>query len=84
MIDYSRSKDNQFLWLAEASESWTDKVSEYAVFTPYVKVLVAGFDCYYGSFFNLKNYKTGRELINQIINDIKDCLKEQKLYEKVK
>ena len=67
LIDYSRTKDHQFLWLAEASESWTDKVSEYAVFTPYDKLLEAGFDGYYGSFFNLKNYKTGRELINQII-----------------
>ena len=67
LIDYSRGKDHQFLWLAEASESWTTPVSEYAIFTPYDKLLEAGFDGYYGSFFNLKNYKTGRELINQII-----------------
>ena len=53
LIDYSRNKDPQFLWLAEASESWTDKVSEYAIFTPYDKLLEAGFDGYYGSFFNL-------------------------------
>ena len=68
LIEYSREKDHQFLWLAEASESWTEPVSEYAVFTPYDKLLEAGFDGYYGSFFNLKNYKSGRELINQIIN----------------
>lgn len=67
LIDYSRTKDHQFMWLAEASESWTEPVSEYAVFTPYDKLLEAGFDGYYGSYFNLKNYKTGRELTNQII-----------------
>ena len=67
LIAYSRTKDHQFMWLAEASESWTSPVSEYAVFTPYDKLLEAGFDGYYGSFFNLKNYKTGREFINQII-----------------
>jgi len=66
LIDYSRAADPQFLWLAEASESWTEGVSSYAVFTPYDKLLEAGFDGYYGSYFNLKNYKTGKELINQI------------------
>ena len=66
LIDYSRSKDPQFLWLAEASESWTTPISGYAVFTSYDKLLEAGFDGYYGSYFNLKNYKNGRELINQI------------------
>ncbi len=67
LIDYSRTKDPQFLWLAEASESWTEAVSPYAVFTPYNKLLEAGFDGYYGSYFNLKDYKTGKELINQIL-----------------
>lgn len=67
LIDYSRTKDHQFLWLAEASESWTEAVSPYAVFTPYNKLLEAGFDGYYGSYFNIKNYKTGKELTNQIV-----------------
>lgn len=67
LIAYSRTKDNQFLWLAEASESWTTPLSDYAVFTPYDKLLEAGFDGYYGSYFNLKDYKSGRELINQIL-----------------
>lgn len=67
LINYSRTKDPQFLWLAEASESWTEAVSPYAVFTPYNKLLEAGFDGYYGSYFNLKNYKTGKEFINQIL-----------------
>ena len=66
IISYSRMKDPQFLWLAESSESWTDPVSDFAVFTPYNKLLEAGFDGYYGSFFNLKNFKSGKELINLI------------------
>jgi hypothetical protein len=66
LIDYSRKKDPQFLWLAEASESWTEPVSSNAVFTPYNKLLQAGFDGYYGSYFNLKDFKTGKELINLI------------------
>lgn len=67
LIAYSRTKDTQFLWLAEASESWNEPVSDYAVFTPYDKLLEAGFDGYYGSYFNIKNWKTGRELVNQVI-----------------
>lgn len=77
LIDYSRLKDPQFLWLAEASESWTESVSPYAVFTPYNKLLEAGFDGYYGSYFNLKNYKTGKELINQITSTNSNLSKYQ-------
>ncbi len=66
LISYSRTKDPQFMWLAEASESWTQPVSSYAVFTPYNKLLEAGFDGYYGSWFNLKDFKTGKELIDLI------------------
>ena len=68
LIDYSRKKDPQFLWLAEASESWTKPVVDDAIFTPYDKLLDAGFDGYYGSFFNLKDFKTGKELISLIQN----------------
>lgn len=66
LIDYSRTKDPQFLWLAEASESWTEPVSANAVFTSYDKLLQAGFDGYYGSFFKLKDIKAGKELIDLI------------------
>lgn len=68
LIDYSRSKDPQFLWLAEASESWSGPIADGAVFTPYNKLLEAGFDGYYGSYFNIKNFKTGKELIDLIQN----------------
>lgn len=66
LISYSRKKDPQFLWLAEASESWTTPVADGAVFTPYNKLLEAGFDGYYGSFFDLKNWKSSKELYDRI------------------
>ena len=65
LIDYSRDIDPEFLWLAESSDSWHDAVSPSAVFTSYNKLLDAGFDGYYGSFFNLKDWKTSKELYNQ-------------------
>ena len=54
IIEYSRKKNPEFLYLAEASDSWREPPSKYAEFTPYDKLLAAGFDGYYGSFFNLK------------------------------
>ena len=56
IIKYTRAKDPQFLFLAEASDSWREPPSIYAEFTPYDKLLQAGFDGYYGSFFNLKEW----------------------------
>lgn len=66
LIEYSREKDPEFLWLAESSDSWHDAVAPQAVFTSYDKLLEAGFDGYYGSFFNLKDWKNSKELYNQI------------------
>ncbi|MBR6099487.1 hypothetical protein IKP85_07045 [bacterium] len=71
LIDYSRQKDPQFLWLAESSDSWKDAVSPKAVFTPYDQLLKAGFDGYYGSYFNLKNWKTGKELEDHVNFNLK-------------
>lgn len=74
LITYSRNKDPEFMWLAEVSESWHDAISEYSVFTPYDKLLEAGFDGYYGSFFNIKDWKNAKDLYNQItftLNDLK-------------
>lgn len=66
LISYSHKKDPQFLWLAEASEVWTQPVADTAVFTPYNKLLEAGFDAYYGSFFELKNWKNSKEIYDRI------------------
>lgn len=66
LIQYSRKKDPEFMWLAESSENWHDAISPYAVFTPYNKLLEAGFDGYYGSFFDLKDWREAKDLYNQI------------------
>ena len=66
LINYTREINPEFLYLAEASDSWREPPSKYAVFTPYDKLLEAGFDGYYGSFFNLKDWKTAEEFIEHI------------------
>ena len=66
LIKYTREKSPQFLFLAEASESWTEPVTKSAPFTPYDKLLEAGFDGYYGSFFNFKDWKTSEEFEKQM------------------
>lgn len=75
LIDETRMRNPQFLFLAEASDSWKEPPSEYAVFTPYNKLLEAGFDGYYGSFFNLKDWKTAPELISHIKTNNEICKK---------
>ena len=71
LINYTRARNPEMLFLAEASDSWKTPVSKYAVFTPYDKLLEAGFDGYYGSYFNLKNWKTSKELISHVLYDQK-------------
>ncbi|MCM1339801.1 MAG: hypothetical protein NC191_09035 [Muribaculaceae bacterium] len=74
LIKYSRDKNPEFLWIAESSDSWTDGISEYGVFTPYNKLLEAGFDGYYGSFFNVKDWKNSKDLytdVSRTLNEVK-------------
>jgi len=66
LIAETKARNPQFLFLAEASNSWKEAPSEYAEFTPYNRLLDAGFDGYYGSYFNLKNWKTSQELFSNI------------------
>ena len=39
LIKYARSRDNEFMFLAEASNAWTEAPSQYAPFTTYDKLL---------------------------------------------
>ena len=66
IIEYARKSNPEFLFLAEASDSWREPPSKYAEFTPYDKLLLAGFDGYYGSFFNLKDWKLAEEFFEHI------------------
>ena len=75
LIKYSRDKDPQFLWLAESSELWHDAISPYAVFTPYDKLLEAGFDGYYGSFSNIKNWENAQEFYSNISTSLNETKK---------
>ena len=58
LIKYTRAKNPDFMFLAEASEAWSGAVAKQAVFVPYNQLLQAGFDGYLGSLFNLKNFKS--------------------------
>lgn len=62
LIKYTRNKKTDFMFLAEASENWTEPVSEKAYFTNYKELLEAGFDGYYGNYFNLKNWEKKNDL----------------------
>ncbi len=75
LIEYSREKDPEFMWLAESSESWHDPISPLAPFTSYDKLLDAGFDGYYGSFFNLKNWTSAKDFHKQISATLTDVKK---------
>lgn len=66
IINYARKKDKEFMFLAEASDSWREPPSKYAEFTPYDELLNVGFDGYYGSFFNLKEWNA-----NEFIEHVK-------------
>ena len=67
LINYAKSKDKEFLFLAEASDSWNESVSPYVPFTNFNMLLKAGFDGYYGSFFNFKNFNSASQL-EQLVN----------------
>ena len=77
LINYAREKKPDFMFLAEASEKWTKPASDKAYFTDYKKLLEAGFDGYYGSYFELKNWKTMDEFSNSVLS-------QQKLFKKYK
>ena len=79
IIKYAREKDPEFMFLAEASDSWREPPSKYAEFTPYDELLKTGFDGYYGSFFNLKDWNA-----NEFIEHIKFNNKLLKSYKEPK
>ena len=78
LISYAKSQDPEFLFLAEASESWDKPLAPNAPFTPYHELLNAGFDGWYGNYFNYKNWKTQEEF-QKDFNLIKDTIKSYEL-----
>ena len=77
LIKYAREKSPNFMFLAEASESWTEPASDKAYFTDYRQLMEAGFDGYYGNYFDIKNWKTMQDLSKAVKN-------QQKIFKKYK
>ena len=77
LIKYTREKNPNFLFLAEASENWTEPASDKAYFTDYKQLMETGFDGYYGNYFDLKNWKTMQDLSKAVNN-------QQKVFKKFK
>ena len=70
LISYTRAYNTEFLFLAEASNSWTKPPCKECVFTSYKKLFNAGFDGYYGSYFDFKDWKNVSELEKQVKLDM--------------
>lgn len=70
LIDETRARSPQFLFLAESSPAWVKPVSEYATFTSCTKLLNAGFDGYYGNYSDTKNFKTSKNLVSNVKSNI--------------
>lgn len=70
LIHDVKVRNPEFLFLAQASPSTKPMSSDSPVFTPYNKLLDAGFDGYYGNYSNLKNFKDAGKLISCIKSDI--------------
>lgn len=69
LIDETRGVDPQFLFLAQASK-YDKSPSQYAVFTPFNKILDAGFDGYYGNYSEIKNWKNANDLYSSVNADL--------------
>lgn len=70
LIHDVKVRNPEFLFLAQASSSTKPMPSDSSVFTPYNKLLDAGFDGYYGNYSNLKNFKDAGKLIACVKSDI--------------
>ncbi len=70
LIDKTRKGNPQFLFIAEVSPL-SKKVSDNIAFTPYEKLLEAGFDGYYGSYSELRNWRDSKDLFASVESDIK-------------
>lgn len=70
LIDETRKRNPQFLFLAENASDEPPTPNENIKLTPLNQLLLAGFDGYYGNYFELRNWKTANELYDSIKKDI--------------
>ena len=71
IIKYARAKDNEMLFLAEASHMWNTPVTKYALNTSVNDIFDAGFDGYLGSYMNFKNIDNAKDFISMVESDLK-------------
>lgn len=77
LIEKTRIREPQFLFLAESSKDIKLPPSNCTIFTPLNKLLEAGFDGYHGGYSDLKDWKTAKALYNAVEFDIKQSKKSQ-------
>lgn len=69
LIDDTKGRNPQFLFIAQASPSSKPLTSDASAFTPYNKLLDAGFDGYYGNYSNMKNFKDAGKFLANVKTD---------------
>ncbi len=76
IINYARSKNKNFLFLAEAAVGWTNPTNgAQEHYSSIEELLSAGFDSYYGSWSDFKNIKTKEEFDERLKNSFKPLKK---------
>lgn len=74
LIAYSRKFDSQLLWVAQISDS-NNPIANSPISTTPEKLLDAGFDGYYGSSNDFKNFKTAKEVTTHLSDNIQKMKK---------
>lgn len=78
IIEYARSKNKDFLFLAEASPNWDNPANDAIdYYTTIDELLEAGFDSYYGSWSNFSNITSKKDFDKNLLQNIK-ILKKHK------
>ncbi len=78
IISYAKSKNNNFIFIAEATPEWNNPAPNgVKYYTKVPELLSAGFKGYYGSGANFKNVKTKEEFDKRLKNNL-NILKKNK------
>lgn len=69
LIDYTRAREPQFLFLAQSSPLDQKLNYKSPVFTPYNRLLDAGFDGCYGRYSEFKNWTKAKDFMSSVKSD---------------
>lgn len=79
IISYAKSKNNNFIFIAEATPEWSNPAPNgVKTYTSIQELLYSGFNGYYGSGANFKNIKTKDEFDKRLKNNINILKKNKK------